>query len=85
MGQIVYPTMRKTDVDKVEGKSYVVGTSRRTMEVYGIDDTLFNSPYSILTLDGEDIIWVEGRDSMQSCLHALGDTPGHAVEFLSPR
>lgn len=85
MGRIIYPEMHKSDVDKVEGKHYVVGTSNRTQDEYGIQDTLYNSPYSILTMDGHDVLWVEGFSSMQGCLNHLGDTPGHAVEFLSLR
>ncbi len=83
MAEIVYPHMRKCDVDKIDGKNYVVGTSKRTLEEYGVDDTLFGSPYTILTFDADRVIWVEGFDSMQGCLNRLGDTPSHAVEFLS--
>jgi hypothetical protein len=83
MVQIVYPTMRKSEVDKLEGNHFVVGTSARTREVYGIDDTLFDSAYSILTMNGDDVLWVEGFDNMQGCLNRLGDTPSHAVEILS--
>jgi hypothetical protein len=85
MGQIIYPEMRKNDVDKVEGNHYVVGTSKRTLEDYGVNDTLFGDHYSILTMNGDDVLWVEGFSSIQGCLNRLGDTPGNAVEFLTLR
>ena len=46
--------------------------------------TVLETSVDITRADGDDLIWIEVRDSAQNALHASLNTPGSLTELLTP-